>query len=146
MVFNFAANAAAVLSLASTSIEAGKMGVKKAKANSRTEVAIKDIRDYSGDSVLNKESDKYDAMKKMVRESDVTAGLTRFKGAVSGFFQGAWSGLKDNLISAGFAGLTLAAKNKTIKTIGVIGCGLATTWDFIANGTNLFANKDTIEK
>ena len=146
MLFNFVTNTMAALSLGSTALEAGKMGVKKAKANARTEVAIKDIRDYSGDAVLNKESEKYDAMKQIVRDGDVSVGLYSVKGALTGFFEGAWNGLKDNFVSAGFAILTLVAKSKTVKTIGAIGCGLATAWDFIANGTNLFANKDTIEK
>ena len=136
----------AILSLASSSIEAGKMGLKKAKASAKTAVAVKDIKDYTGDSLLDKPSDKYDAMKKIVRDGDITSTFHAVSGAVSGFFKGAYDGFKDNVVSAGFAILTLASKNKVVKTIGAAGCGIATAWNFISKGTNLFANKDTIEK
>jgi len=145
-IFNKVANTAAVLSIASNVFEAGKMGAKNAKSMAKTELAVKDIRDLTGDMKLNKPSDKYSAMKEMVRGGDVTAPLYKAKGAVIGFFKGAYEGMKGNWLNTGFAALTLATKNKTMKTIGVVGCGVTTAWNFIKNGTNLFTDKSTIEK
>lgn len=137
----------AALALTSTAIEAGRKGFKKASAGAQTAVAVKDIRDYTGDSKLNVSSDKHNAMKEMVRNSNLTTGLHGIKGAVCGFCKGMYEGIRNNIVSTSFAILTLASKkNNVLRTIGVIGCGISTAWDFISNGTNLFTKKDTIEK
>ena len=147
MAFNTVANAAAICALASNAVKAGKMGAKPAKANANTELAIKDIKDYAGDSQLNRCSDKYNEMKNIVREGDWTPGLYKAKGAITGFCKGAFEGMKDNWLTAGSAVLTLASRrNKVLKTIGLVGTGITTAWNFLANGTNLFTQKDTIEK
>ena len=158
MAFKFVANSVAILSLASSAIEAGKKGFKKADSCAKTSVAVKDIQDYTGDSLLNKPSEKYNAMKEIVRNNDVSSGWQAIKGGVLGFVKGAFNVVKDNIVSVGFAILTLAANGKNpdtgkitklskgIKTVGVIGCGASMAWDFIKNGTNLFTKKDVIEK
>lgn len=145
-IFNKVANTAAVLSLASCVIESGAKGVKTAKADSKTEVAIKNIRDLTGDSKLNKSSGKYKAMKEIVRSSDFTAPIYGAKGAITGFCRGAFHGIKNNILSIPFAAMTLVCKGKIGKTIGIAGLGISMAWDFIKNGTNLFTDKSTIEK
>ncbi len=146
MVFKLITNSMAILSLTSSAIEAGQRGFKKASSSARTELASKDIKDINADLMLNKPSEKHNAMKEYVRQGDFTSGFYKAKGALSGFFKGTYEGMKGNFLSAGFAILTLASKNKTIKTIGAIGCGLSGAWDFIKNGTNLLSGEDTIEK
>ena len=147
MVNKVASNVMAVLSLSSTAIEAGKRGFKKASAGAQTAVAIKDIQNYTGDSRLNVSSEKHNAMKEMVRGTDIAVGIQGVKGAIGGFCKGMYEGVRDNIVSTGFAILTLASKkNNVLRTIGVIGCGVSTAWDFISNGTNLFTKKDIIEK
>ena len=145
-MFNKIANITAGFSLASSMIEAGKLGVRKAKANAKHEVAIKDIRDYTGDSKLNTSSDKHNAMKEIIRKGGFFISLYKMKGAATGFARGFCEGMKPNIMSAGFAAFTLAAKGRTAKMVGVAGCAISSAWDFVKNGTNLFADKDTIEK
>ena len=145
-MFKLIANSAAICSLASNIIEAGKMGCRQASAGAKAELAIKDIRDYTGDSLLNVPSDKYNSMKKIMREGDATAGLFEAKGAIKGFFRGALEGMRDNWLPAIFSVTTLFAKSKTVKTIGLVGMAATTAWNLIANGTNLFVDKDAIEK
>lgn len=145
-IFNKVVNTAAVLSLASSVIEIGAKGAKKAHANAKTELAIKDIRDLTGDSKLHRSSGKYKAMKEMVRSGDATSSLYEAKGAITGFCKGAFDGIMNNALSMPFALIALISKGKTGKTVGIIGCGLSMAWDFIKNGTNLFIDKDTIEK
>ena len=111
-MFSKIANVAAGCSLASTFIEAGKRGVRKAKANAKHELTVKDIRDYTGDSKLNTSSDKNNAMKQIIRKNDLFSSLYQIKGAVTGFVRGFCEGMKPNLISAGFAAFTLASKNR----------------------------------
>ncbi len=146
MAFNFVANTAALLSLASSAIDAGQKGKSKASKNARCEVAIKDIKTYEGDSTLNYSSQKHNEMKKMVSNSDFLTGFYKAKGAISGFFGGATESAAKNLPSIGFAAFTLGTKNKTLKTIGLTGTLLSMVIDFIKNGTNLFAKKNVIEK
>lgn len=146
MAFNFIANTAAVLSLTSSAFEAGEAGMRNASQNAKAAVAINDIKNYTGDSLLNKSSEKHNEMKKIVRSGDLTTWFHKSSGAVSGFIKGAAQGLRGNLPSVGFSALTIAAKNKTLKTIGVVGVGITTAWDFLKNGTNLFTKRNTIEK
>ena len=146
MAFNFVANAAAIASLASSAFEAGEMGAREARQSSKRAVAIKDIRYFTGDRVLNKSSEKHNAMKAIVRDSDFLTTFHKIGGGVTGFFKGVFDGMKDNLITAGFSIITLLSKNKTVKTIGVAGLGISTAWDFLKNGTNLFTDKSLIEK
>jgi len=147
MGFNFIANAASVLALTSNAIDAGKNGLKNGSTSARNAVAIKDIRDYTGDSVLNKPSEKHNAMKEIVRSGDFTTGFYKAGSAITGFFKGVWDNMKGNWASTGFAALTLASgKNKNLKSIGVVGMTISLVYDFIKNGTNLFVRKDTIEK
>lgn len=145
-IFNKVANTAAVLSLASSVMEMGAKGIKDGRANSKTELAIKNIRDLTGDSKLNKSSGKYKAMKEIVRSGDFTAPLYEAKGALTGFCSGVFQGAKNNILSMSFATMTLLSKGKVGKTIGVAGLGISMAWDFIKNGTNLFTDKSTIEK
>ena len=63
MAFNFIANTASIMSIASSAIEAGELGARNASQAARTAVAIKDIKDYTGDSMLNKSSEKHNAMR-----------------------------------------------------------------------------------
>ena len=146
MAFNFGANAAAIASLASSAFETGEMGAREARQSSKRAVAIKDIRELTGDRVLNKSSEKHNAMKAIVRDSDFLTTFHKIGGGVTGFFKGVFDGMKDNLITAGFSIITLLSKNKTVKTIGVAGLGISTAWDFLKNGTNLFTDKSLIEK
>lgn len=146
MAFNFVANAAAALSLVSTGIEAGENGARKASASMRNAVAIKDIKDLTGDSLLNKPSEKHNAMKNAVRELDLFTGFYKAGGAIAGFTKGAVQALKGNIPAVGFSALTLAARNRAVKTIGVAGVLATTAWDFLKNGTNLFTKKNMIEK
>lgn len=145
-IFNLTANAAAIFSLVSVGVDASKTALKQASHSSKTEVAINDIKNYSGDSILSKPSEKYNSMKKMVRELDITTGFHKAKGAISGFASGFAKGMKDTLPIVGFSFLTLASKNKTVKTVGVAGMGISTVWDFLKNGTNLFSKRNLIEK
>ena len=148
MAFNFLANTAAILSLTSTGIEAGKKGVKDAKYSAQTKVAISDIRNVTGDSMLNTESEKHKAMKESMRNLDLWTKTRKVIGATTGFVSGASKIIKNNIPQIGFSALTLAAGNKhtKLKTIGVIGIGISTLYDFLKNGTNLFTKKDMIEK
>lgn len=146
MAFNFIANAASILSVTSSAIEAGELGVRTAKQSARTAVAVKDIKDYTGDSMLNKSSEKHNAMKEIVRNGDFFTGIYKAGGAISGFGKGLWDGMKGNWLSTGFAAMTLACRNRTAKTIGLIGMTGSMLYDFIKNGTNLFTRKDIIEK
>ncbi len=150
-MFNFVANAASVLSIASSAIEAGECGLRNAKKSASRAVAIKDIKDYTGDSVLNKSSVKHNTMKEIVRRGDFFTNIHEAGGAISGFCKGVWEGMKGNWLSTGFAAMTLAAKGKTntsraVKTVGMAGMTLSMLYDFIKNGTNIFTKKDTIEK
>lgn len=145
-MFKQIANTAAVLSLASSIIDAGKKAMKDASNCAQTAVAIKDIKDISGDSLLNAPSEKYNTMKSFVRNADLTTGSYKVAGAVYGFVTGFAKITKNNLASISFSILTLASKNKVMKTIGVAGTGLSMAWDFIKNGTNLFTKKNSIEK
>lgn len=146
MAFNFIANTASIMSIASSAIEAGELGARNASQAARTAVAIKDIKDYTGDSMLNKSSEKHNAMKEIVRNGDFFTGFYKAGGAISGFFKGLWDGMKGNFLSTGFAAMTLAFKNKTVKTVGLIGMAGSMLYDFVKNGTNLFTKKDIIEK
>ena len=146
MAFNFIANTASIMSIASSVIEAGELGVRNAKQSARTAVAIKDIKDYTGDSMLNKSSEKHNAMKELIRSGDFFSGAYKVGGAVTGFCKGFWNGMKGNWLSAGFAAITLAFKSRTIKAVGLIGMAGSMGYDFIKNGTNLFTKKDIIEK
>lgn len=145
-VFNVLANIASVATIASVAIDAGQRGFKNGSKSAQNAVAIKDIKDYTGDSVLNKPSEKHNSMKAMVRESDFFTGFYKAGGAVSGFIKGAGESLKGTLPMLGFSALTLASKNKTAKTVGLVGMGVSHVWDFLKNGTNLFTKKDIIEK
>ena len=146
MIFNFLTNTASVLAITSNAVEAGKMGLKNASQSARSASAIKDIKDYTGDSVLNKASEKHDAMKEIARSIDVKRPFNKTGGAVSGFCKGFWEGMKGNWLSTGFAAMTLASKNKIPKTIGTAGMTISLIYDFIKNGTSLFTRKNIIEK
>ncbi|MCD8025185.1 MAG: hypothetical protein LUE64_06585 [Candidatus Gastranaerophilales bacterium] len=144
-VFNVVANTAAIASIISIGLEAGQMGARTASKSAKTAGAVKDIRDYTADSKLNKSSEKYNAMKEFTREHDFTYGLYKAGGAVTGFAKGVSKGLKGNIPTLGFSALTLLSKNKTIKTASIVGMGVSLAWDFIRNGTSLFRKKDQIE-
>ena len=146
MAFNFIANTAAILAIGSNAIEAGELGTRRASKSADTAVAVNDIKNYTGDTVLNKSSEKHNAMKQMVRKADTLTGFHKIKGGTLGFVSGIVEGMKGNWLSTGFAALTLISKNKTVKTVGLIGTGASMLWDFIKNGTNLFARKNTLEK
>ena len=146
MAFNFIANTASIMSIASSAIEAGELGARNASQAARTAVAIKDIKDYTGDSMLNKSSEKHNAMKEIVRNGDFFTGFYKAGGAISGFFKGFWEGMKGNFLSTVFAAMTLAFKNRTVKTIGLIVMAGSMLYDFVKIGTNLFTTKDIIEK
>ena len=146
MIFNFLTNTASVLAITSNAVEAGKKGLNNASQAARSAAAIKDIKDYTGDSVLNKASAKHNTMKEIVRSIDVTRPFNKAGGAVSGFCKGFWEGMKGNWLSTGFAAMTLVSKNKIPKTIGTAGMTISLVYDFIKNGTSLFARKDIIEK
>ena len=146
MAFNFVANATAITSLASSALEAGELAVREAKQSAKTAVAIKDIRDFTGDSMLNKSSEKHNAMKEIVRNSDFTVGIHKAAGAITGFFGGFVEGMKGNLPATGFSLITLLSSNRTVKAIGAVGTGVSMFFDFIKNGTNFFVDKSLIEK
>ncbi len=146
MAFNFIANTAAILAIGSNVIEAGEVGARRASKGAQTAVAVKDIKDYTGDSLLNKSSEKHNAMKKMVRKSDFLTGFHKIGGGITGFASGIVEGMKGNWLSTGFAALTLATRNRTVKTIGIVGTGVSMLWDFLKNGTNLFTKRNLIEK
>lgn len=146
MAFNFIANTAAILAIGSNAIEAGEVGARRASKGAQTAVAVKDIKDYTGDSLLNKSSEKHNAMKEMVRKSDFLTGFHKIGGGITGFASGIVEGMKGNWLSTGFAALTLAIRNRTAKTIGVVGTGVSMLWDFLKNGTNLFTKRNLIEK
>lgn len=146
MVVNIIANGAAISALGSVAIEAGAMAKRRASRASKTAVAIKDIKDYSGDATLNKSSDKHNSMKKYVRNSQVLTNLTRAKGAVTGFLSGITEGMKGNIPTTIFSIVTLASKRREIKVASTVLMGCSMAWDFIKNGTNLFADRKIIEK
>lgn len=146
MAFNFIANTAAILAIGSNVIEAGEVGARRASKGAQTAVAVKDIKDYTGDSLLNKSSEKHNAMKEMVRKSDFLTGFHKIGGGITGFASGIVEGMKGNWLSTGFAALTLATRNRTVKTIGIVGTGVSMLWDFLKNGTNLFTKRNLIEK
>lgn len=145
-MFRFIANTAAFLSITSSAIEAGKKGLNDASKCAQTAVAIGDVKDITNDSYLNKPSEKHNAMKEFVRKHDLLSGTRRAQGAMYGFVTGIAKGIKGNLLSIGFSTMTLASKNKKVKTAGVIGTGISLVWDFIKNGTNLLIKRDVIEK
>lgn len=146
-MFKIIANTAAALSLASTVIETGSKGFKRASKGAQTAVAINDIKNYTGDSLLNTSSEKHNSMKAAVRKFDnVGTTFHKAKGAVGGFFDGCTDALKNNLSTVGSSILTLASKKKPIKMAGMVGLGISLAWDFLKNGTNLFTKKDYIEK
>ncbi len=146
MAFNFIANAASIMSITSSAIEAGELAARNASQTARTAVAIKDINDYTGDSMLNKSSEKHNAMKQFVRNGDFFTGFYRAGGAITGFCKGLYDGMKGNWLSVGFSALTLASKKKAPKMVGLIGMTCSMAYDFIKNGTNLFTKKNIIEK
>ncbi len=147
MAFNFVANAAAIASLVGITAEAGGRGARVASQSGDRALAIKDIRDLTGDSYLNSPSEKHNTMKRWVRESDMLSGFYKAGGAISGFFRGAFETVKGNLPTIGFSALTLATRNRTVKTIGLVGAAASMLVDFVLNGTNLFSkNKNLIEK
>lgn len=146
MVFNFVANAAAIASLTGVTVEAAGRGKKVGSQSADRAVAINDIKNLTGDSFLNSPSEKHNAMKKWVRGLDITTPFIKAGGAVSGFFKGAGETIKRNLPTVGFSALTLISRNRTIKTIGIVGTVVSMAYDFIKNGTNLFTNRNLIEK
>ncbi len=145
-MFNFVANAAAVASLISVGSEAKNGGIKEGRKGAITSVAVYDIQNATGDTLLNMKSSKHNAMKQAVRDTDLLSGLYKVKGAISGFGKGVYDNIRRNLATTIFAVGTLAVKNKTAKTIGVTGMLMSIVWDFLDNGTNLFTKTDTIEK
>ena len=50
MAFNFVANATAITSLASSALEAGELAVREAKQSAKTAVAVKEQKEFLGES------------------------------------------------------------------------------------------------
>lgn len=146
MAFNFVANAAAITSLVGVTAEAASRGATVASQSGKRAVAIKDIKDLTGDSMLTSPSEKHNAMKKWVRKSDMLTGLHKLGGNISGFFRGVSDSLMRNLATTGFSVLTLASRNRTVKTVGIIGALTSMAIDFVKNGTNMFTDRNLIEK